>query len=50
MERMCEQGATDEEYYRLVLYSYLLLDAIKHDVNFAAAAIDLRIAGLMEKY
>lgn len=50
MERMCEQGAEDDEYGRLVLYSYLLLDAIKYDVDFAAAAIDLRIADLMEKY
>ena len=50
MEHMCEQGADDEEYTALVLYTYLVIDSVKYAINFTEAGKDLGIPDLMDKY
>ena len=50
MEHMCEQGADDEEYTALVLYTYLVIDSVKYAINFTKAGEDLGIPELMDKY
>ena len=50
MNYMCEQGAEEKEFTSLVLYTYLVMDSVKYDINFARAANDLGIADLKAKY
>ena len=49
-EDMCEKGAETEEYRNLVLYCYLLIHAIKYELDFVTAAEDLKIKEIFHKY
>ena len=49
-DHMCAGGATDKEFYNIIVYAYLLIDAVRYEVDFPKAAKDLNIKEIKEKY
>ena len=47
---MMVKGATEEEYVRVVKYSMVLMDAIKHKLDYKKAYADYGITELTKKY
>ena len=47
---MMVKGATEEEYVRVVNYSMVLMDAIKHKLDYKKAYADYGITELTKKY
>lgn len=50
VENMCANGAKPMEFRRVVLYAFLCIDAVKHQLDIFKAADDLEIQDLAKKY
>ncbi len=50
VENMCKDGAQPEDYKNVVIYAYLCIDAVKHQLDIFTAAEDLGIKELAKKY
>ncbi len=47
---MMARGATEEEFMRVIKYSMVLVDAIKHKLDYKKAYTDFGITELTKKY
>ena len=50
IERMCEMGASPQEFKKVVTYAYVLMDANRYPLDIRRAYEELEIGEMGEKY
>ena len=50
VEEICKSGCDIDDIRNVILYSYLLIDSVKYEVDFSQAGLDLGIKDIRDKY